>query len=63
MPLKNIKVTPGTQVKNNNEMVEYADDWKVESHTIHLDCSDVLGRCPSEASTLSANQDICRLVL
>ncbi|KAK6641829.1 hypothetical protein RUM44_013547 [Polyplax serrata] len=42
-------------------MVEYADDWKVESHTIHLDCSDVLGRCPSEASTLSANQDICRI--
>lgn len=60
MPLKNIKVTPGTRVKNDNEMVEHAEDWKLENNTVTNDRSASLGRCPSETSTLSANQDICR---
>lgn len=59
MPLKNIKVTPGTHLIKDNEMVEHAE-WKIENKTAVNPISDPSGRGSSESSTLSVNQDICR---
>lgn len=58
MPLMNIK-TPSGQNKKDNEMVENVE-WKVENIILNNQNPGTPGRCPSEASTLSTNQDICR---
>lgn len=61
MPLMNIKATPSSQIKKDNEMVENVE-WKVENVILNNQNPGTPGRCPSEASILSTNQDICRWV-